>query len=123
MVAGSRQAGEEARLIEEGGLVAGEGDAADAIDWGAVEGDADAAADRTLDVGLSGRRYHSGRVEEKVVHRHRNRMAQTRAVDGTFGSDHEPWIELIIESDMGAADHCLQRLAERPSRKTRRRRR
>ena len=70
-----------------------------------------------MDVGLSGRRYHSGRVEEKVVHRHRNRMAQTRAVDGTFGSDHEPWIELIIESDMGAADHCLQRLAERPSRK------
>ena len=45
-------ASEEARRIDNGGVEAGEGDAAGAIDQGAVEGDADAAADRALDIAL-----------------------------------------------------------------------
>ena len=49
---GSRNASEEARRIDKGGVEAGEGDAAGAIDQGAVEGDADAAADRALDIAL-----------------------------------------------------------------------
>ena len=48
---GSGNASEEARRIDNGGVEAGEGDAAGAIDQGAVEGDANAATERALDIG------------------------------------------------------------------------
>src|SRR3984893_25474 len=113
---GSRNAGEEARRIDNGGVKTGEGDAAGAIDQGAVEGDANAAAKRALDIGPRGGGYAPRSVAKDVIHRHRKGTAETRAVDGTFDSEYQPPVVLEIVTDMGAADHSLGSLAKRAPR-------
>src|ERR1700724_1409931 len=110
---GSRNAGEEARRIDNGGVEAGERDAAGAINQGTVEGHANAAADRALDIALIGGRYAARSVAKDVIHGHRKGMAETRAVDGTFDSEHQPLVVLEIVTDMGAGDHPLGSVAKR----------
>ncbi len=106
----SRDAGKGPDRVNKLVFDAGESNAAGAVEQDGFPANADAGADRSLQVGLRCRRDSAGAAEAGEG-RH-DGFAEASAVNRTFNADH-PLVELLIVPNVRAADHTLRAIVER----------